>query len=95
MASKASLENALRNEILEVISKALSEYFDADIITVGSGEISLPLTDAEGNEKLRFRFLVVLVTAKVGIFLTMVTMPRRNINLNRQVRCRSVLSVKR
>lgn len=51
MASKASLENALRNEILEVISKALSEYFDVDIITVGSGEISLPLIDAEGNEK--------------------------------------------
>ena len=51
MASKASLENALRNEILEVINKALSEHFDVDIITVGSGEISLPLTDAEGNEK--------------------------------------------
>ena len=51
MASKASLENALRAEILEVITNALSEHFDADIITVGSGEISLPLTDAEGNEK--------------------------------------------
>lgn len=51
MASKASLENALRAEILEVITNALSKHFDVDIITVGSGEISLPLTDAEGNEK--------------------------------------------
>jgi len=51
MASKASLENALRAEILEVITNALSEHFDVDIITVGSGEISLPVTDAEGNEK--------------------------------------------
>lgn len=51
MASKASLENALRNEILEVITQALSAHFDVDVITVGSGEISLPVTDAEGNEK--------------------------------------------
>ena len=51
MASKASLENALRNEIIEVISKALSDHFDVEIITVGSGEISIPVTDAEGNEK--------------------------------------------
>jgi len=51
MASKASLENALRSEVIEVISKALSDHFDADIIVVGSGEISIPVTDAEGNEK--------------------------------------------
>ena len=51
MASKASLENALRSEIIEVISKALSDHFDVEIITVGSGEISIPVTDAEGNEK--------------------------------------------
>ena len=55
MASKASLENALRNEILEVIIRALSEHYDLDIDTqiesVGSGEITLPLIDAEGNEK--------------------------------------------
>ena len=55
MASKASLENALRNEILEVIITALATHFDLDVETqiekVGSGEIALPLTDAEGNEK--------------------------------------------
>ena len=55
MASKASLETALRNEILEVIVNALSEHFDLDpkrqIEFVGSGEITLPLIDAEGNDK--------------------------------------------
>jgi hypothetical protein len=53
--SKAELENALRNEILEVCRKALSEYFDLDPVTqirnVGAGEITLPLVDAEGNDK--------------------------------------------
>ena len=51
MASKATLENALRNEILQVIIKALVDHFDAETIAVGSGEISIPVTDAEGNEK--------------------------------------------
>lgn len=51
MASKASLENALRTEILSVITEALENHFDVSAIIVGSGEISLPLTDAEGNEK--------------------------------------------
>ena len=51
MASKASLENALRNEIVQVIADALESHFDANIIVVGSGEISIPVTDAEGNEK--------------------------------------------
>lgn len=53
--SKATLENALRNEILEVIVTALSEHFDLDAKTqiefVTSGTITLPLVDAEGNEK--------------------------------------------
>lgn len=51
MASKASLENALRTEIVQVIADALEAHFDANIIVVGSGEISIPVTDAEGNEK--------------------------------------------
>lgn len=51
MASKASLENALRTEIVQVISEALEAHFDANIIVVGSGEIAIPVTDAEGNEK--------------------------------------------
>ena len=55
MASKADLEKALRNEIMEVVIQALADHFDLDadrqIEKVGSGEITLPLVDAEGNEK--------------------------------------------
>lgn len=55
MASKASLENALRTEVMEVIVKALCDHFDLDPITqietVGSGEIAIPVVDAEGNDK--------------------------------------------
>lgn len=55
MASKASLENALRTEVMEVIVKALCDHFDLDpnkqIEIVGSGEIAIPVVDAEGNEK--------------------------------------------
>ena len=55
MASKAELENAMRNEILEVIRAALSEHFDLDpvkqIRNVSAGEITLPICDAEGNDK--------------------------------------------
>lgn len=55
MASKASLENALRTEVMEVIVKALCDHFDLDpttqIETVGSGEIAIPVVDAEGNDK--------------------------------------------
>ena len=53
--SKADLEKALRNEIMEVIIQALADHFDLDpekqIETVGSGEIAIPVVDAEGNDK--------------------------------------------
>ena len=55
MASKASLENALRSEVMEVIINALCDHFDLDpekqIENVGSGEIAIPVVDAEGNDK--------------------------------------------
>lgn len=51
MASKASLENGLRNEIIQVICEALETHFDADMIIVGTGEISFATVDAENNEK--------------------------------------------
>lgn len=55
MASKASLENALRTEVMDVIIKALCDHFDLDhetqIEVVGSGEIAIPVVDAEGNDK--------------------------------------------
>ena len=53
--SKAALETALRNEILDVIRAALSEHFDLDpevqIEAVSASELTLPLCDSEGNEK--------------------------------------------
>lgn len=55
MASKPSLEKALREEIMQVIINAMSEHFDLDPETqieyVTSGTITLPLVDAEGNDK--------------------------------------------
>ncbi len=55
MASKASLENALRTEVMEVIINALCDHFDLDpskqVEIVGSGEIAIPVVDAEGNDK--------------------------------------------
>jgi len=55
MASKAELEKALREEVLEVVISALAEHYDLDrdtqVSIVGPGEIAIPLVDAEGNEK--------------------------------------------
>ena len=55
MASKASLENALREELIKVIITAVSEHYDLDPETqiefIKSGVITLPLVDEEGNEK--------------------------------------------
>jgi len=51
MASKANLENQLRSEVMQVIIDALETHFDVNAIIVGSGEISIPVVDAEGNEK--------------------------------------------
>ena len=51
MASKASLETALRNEIMEVIKKALEEHFDCEVWDVSASELTIPVVDAERNEK--------------------------------------------
>lgn len=55
MASKAELENKLRNEILDVISDALAAHFDLDKETqiefVESGVLTIPVVDAENNDK--------------------------------------------
>lgn len=64
--SKASLENELRNEILDVIRAALSEHFDLDpelqIEAISTSELALPLCDSEGNEK----YPIVKVTIPRG-----------------------------
>lgn len=49
--SKASLENSIRNDILNAISTLLSEKYDTDVLITGSNELCIPCLDAEGNEK--------------------------------------------
>lgn len=54
MASKATLENAMRNEIIEVIVQAMATHFHIDpseIEKVSSSELTFLLNDKEGNEK--------------------------------------------
>lgn len=51
MASKASLETALRNECLEFLKDALEKHFECDVLPVSASEVTIPITDAEGNEK--------------------------------------------
>lgn len=51
MASKATLEKAMRNEVLSVISQALSEHFDVDVEAGSASTLIIPVLDAERNEK--------------------------------------------
>ena len=51
MASKAALETALRNDILETITAHLFEHYQTDVLPVSASELMMPLVDAEGNEK--------------------------------------------
>lgn len=50
MATKAELENALRDGFMESIRKMVDEVYDTDVFVVGSNEFSIPVVDAEGNE---------------------------------------------
>lgn len=49
--SKASLETAIRNDILAALIAFLSENYDTDVMDVSASEITMPVVDAEGNEK--------------------------------------------
>lgn len=49
--SKASLETAIRNDILNFLTESLSTHFDADVMDVSASELVMPVVDAEGNEK--------------------------------------------
>lgn len=51
MASKASLENELRDNVLQVIREALAEALDSDVLEVATGTVVVPCVDSEGNEK--------------------------------------------
>lgn len=49
--TKAELENALRNDILNSICEFLSQKYDTDVLPISTGGVTMPLLDAEGNEK--------------------------------------------
>lgn len=49
--SKASLETAIRNDILSAITELLTKKFDTDVMPVSASELTIPVLDAEGNEK--------------------------------------------
>ena len=49
--SKAALETAIRNDILAAMTAFLSEHFETDVMDVSASELTMPVVDAEGNEK--------------------------------------------
>ena len=62
MASKASLETALRNEYLDAICEFISDHFNADALRVSASEIAVPVVDAEQNEK----FILIKISVPRG-----------------------------
>ena len=60
--NKATLESAIRNNILAIVRKAIETELNTDALTVSASEIALPVVDAEGNEK----FAIVKVSIPRG-----------------------------
>lgn len=49
--SKASLDNAIRNEVMEVVKEALIKHFETDVLPISASEFTIAVVDAEDNEK--------------------------------------------
>lgn len=62
MASKASLENGLRNKFLDFLKENLGTAFETDVLPVSASEITIPCLDEEGNEK----FVLIKVSIPRG-----------------------------
>lgn len=62
MASKAQLENTLRNLMLENVAKMVDSVYETDALTVSASEIAVPVIDEEGNEK----FVLIKVSVPRG-----------------------------
>ena len=62
MASKASLENQLRNKFLSFISDVISQEMETDVLPVSASELTIPTLDEEGNEK----FILIKVSIPRG-----------------------------
>ena len=48
--TKAQLETLLRNDFLGLISKAIEDDRETDVLRVSTSEIAIPCLNAEGNE---------------------------------------------
>lgn len=62
MASKAQLENLLRNDFLAKVCSMVDENYETDALAVSASELAIPVLDAEGNEK----FILVKVSIPRG-----------------------------
>ena len=62
MASKASLENTLRNNYLSFIANAITNEMETDVLAVSASELAVPCLDDEGNEK----FVLIKVSIPRG-----------------------------
>lgn len=62
MASKAQLENLLRNDFLSKVCAMVDEEYETDALAVSASELAIPVLDAEGNEK----FILVKVSIPRG-----------------------------
>jgi len=62
MASKATLENQLRNKFLSFISDTISQEMETDVLAVSASELAIPVLDGEGNEK----FVLIKVSIPRG-----------------------------
>ena len=51
MASKAELETAIRNDILNDIRALIESKYGTDALQISASEIAIPVLDKEGNEK--------------------------------------------
>lgn len=49
--SKAELETAIRNDILNAITEMLTAKLETDVLPVSASELAIPVLDEEGNEK--------------------------------------------
>ena len=62
MASKASLENGLRNKFLKFLTDSIVKEYETDVLPVSASEITIPCLDEEGNEK----FVLIKVSIPRG-----------------------------
>ena len=51
MASKAELENGIRNDLMAKIQELIEKEYETDALPVSASEIAVPVVDAEDNEK--------------------------------------------